>query len=376
MSKGKARAQKTKIDNPSDFILIFCIISLVCIGVVMVFSASIYTSSIEHNDQYYLFKKQLIFAMIGIIAMYMTSKIDYKIYQKYNRVIMAIAIILLILVLFIGQEANGAKRWFNVAGISFQPSEVAKYAVIVFCADYISRQKDEIRTFSKGFLPFMLLMGVMCGLIYLQPNLSTAIVIASIIIAMFFIGGGNLAYIFGAGGILVLAAISAMVFTGWRSDRLTNFFNPESDLAGSGWQTKQSQLALGSGGIFGQGLGNGKQKMFYLPEAQNDFIFAHIGEELGLIGTLLILALFLLLIWRGLRIALYAPDSFSSLVSFGITFIVAIQVMINVSVVTQLIPVTGMPLPFISAGGSSLIFLMAAMGILLNISKKSPITRR
>ncbi len=369
-------SKKSKKSNPSDFILIFCIMSLVCIGVVMVFSASIYTSSIEYNDQYYLFKKQLIFALIGTIAMIITSKIDYRLYQKYSRIIMGIAIVLLILVLFIGSEANGARRWFYIAGVSLQPSEVAKYAVIIFSAANMTKMKEEIRTFTKGFLPFVVLMAVICGLIYLQPNLSTALVMACIIIAMFFIGGGNLAYIFASGGLLVVAALAAMLLTGWRSNRLTSFLDPKADLAGVGWQTKQSKLALGSGGIFGQGLGNGKQKMFYLPEAQNDFIFAHIGEELGLIGTLLILALFLLLIWRGLRIALYAPDTFSSLISFGIIFMVAIQVIINVCVVTQLIPVTGMPLPFISAGGSSLIFLMAGMGILLNISKKTPISRR
>lgn len=376
MSKEKASKEKLSKKNPSDFLLIFCILSLLCIGVIMVFSASIYTSSVKYGDQYHLFKKQLLFGGVGLVAMYIISKIDYKVYQRYNKLILLISVLLLILVLFIGQDLNGARRWFSIGGLSLQPSEIAKYGVIIFCASSLSQMKDNVRSFTKGLLPFLLLIGLISGLIYLQPNLSTALVLAMIIIAMVFVAGGNLGYIMGLGGGLVAAAIYAMLFIGWRKDRVDAFFNPTGNATGSGWQAKQSLLALGSGGIFGQGLGNGKQKMFYLPEPQNDFIFAHIGEELGLIGTLLILSLFLLLIWRGLRIALYAPDTFSSLLSFGIIFMVGIQVLINVCVVTQIIPVTGMPLPFISAGGSSLIFLMGGMGILLNISKSTPINRR
>jgi cell division protein FtsW len=318
----------------------------------------------------------LIFAGVGLLAMYVISKIDYRIYEKYSKPLMIISIILLVLVLFVGEDIKGAKRWFNLGGISLQPSEIAKYAVIIFCASSLSKMQDKVRSFSRGLLPFLLLIGLISGLIYLQPNLSTALILAMIIIAMVFVAGANLGYIMGLGGTLVAGALYAILFIGWRKDRLDAFLDPASNATGAGWQVKQSLLALGSGGIFGQGLGNGKQKMFYLPEPQNDFIFAHIGEELGLIGTLLILSLFLLLIWRGLRISLYAPDSFSSLLSFGIVFMVAVQVIINVCVVTQIIPVTGMQLPFISAGGSSLIFLMGGMGILLNISKTTPINRR
>lgn len=342
----------------------------------MVFSASIYTSSVKYGDQYYLFKKQLIFAVIGLLGMYVISKIDYKIYEKHSKLLLVISILLLILVLFVGGAKKGAVRWFQIGPLSLQPSEVAKYAVIIFCASSLSKMKDQIRSFTKGLLPFLFLIGVVSGLVYIQPNLSTALIIAMIIIAMVFVAGANLGYIMGLGGALVVGAIYAILFTGFRKDRLAAYLDPTANATGAGWQVKQSLLALGSGGIFGQGLGNGKQKMFYLPEPQNDFIFAHIGEELGLIGTLLILSLFLLLIWRGLRISLYAPDTFSSLLSFGIIFMVAIQVIINVCVVTNTIPTTGMQLPFISAGGSSLIFLMGGMGILLNISKTTPINRR
>lgn len=363
--------------NPGDFLLTFSILSLLCIGVIMVFSASIYSSSVNYGDQYYLFKKQLLFAALGLVAMIIVSKINYKVYKRYSTFILGFSILLLILVLFFGKNVNGATRWFEIAGLSLQPSEVAKFGVIIFTAATLSRMKDNIRSFFKGVCPFILLIGVICGLIYKQPNLSTAIVIALIVIGMIFVGGANMAYLFALGGGLVGAVVAAMMFTPWRNDRLNALFNPETtDSLGAGWQAKQSLLALGSGGIFGQGLGNGKQKMFYLPEPQNDFIFAHIGEELGLVGTLLILALFLLLIWRGLRISLYAPDTFASLLAFGIIFMVGIQVVINICVVTHIIPVTGMPLPFISAGGSSLLFLMGGMGILLNISKHTPINRR
>ncbi|MPW25180.1 putative lipid II flippase FtsW [Alkalibaculum sp. M08DMB] len=362
---------------PSDFLLIFCILSLLCIGVIMVFSASIYTSAVKYNgDQYFLFKKQLLFAGVGLIVMMVVSKINYKIYHRYHKIILAISILLLIAVLFVGQELNGARRWFSLGGLSLQPSEIAKYGVVIFCAATLSSMKDQVRSFRKGLLPYLILIGVVSGLIYKQPNLSTALIIAVIVIGMVFVAGGNLGYIMGLGGGLVGAALYAMLFIGWRKDRVESFFDPSANITGSGWQARQSLLALGSGGIFGQGLGNGKQKMFYLPEPQNDFIFAHIGEELGLIGTLLILALFLLLIWRGLRISLYAPDTFSSLLSFGVVLMVGLQVLINVCVVTQIIPVTGIPLPFISAGGSSLLFLMGGMGILLNISKSTPINRR
>lgn len=360
----------------SDFLLTFCILSLVCIGVIMVFSASIYTSSIKYNDQYHLFKKQLQFAGIGLLAMTVISKIDYRLYKKYSKHLIIISIALLILVLIVGEDYNNARRWFSIGGMSLQPSEIAKYGVIIFSAASLSDMKERVRSFTRGFLPSILLIIVVSGLIFVEPNLSTAIVVAIIVIGMFFVAGGNLGYIMGSGGALVVAVIYAMVFSDWRKGRLDAFLNPDANSTGFGWQANQSLLALGSGGIFGQGLGNGKQKMFYLPEPQNDFIFAHIGEELGLLGTLLILCLFLLLIWRGIRIALYAPDTFSSLLAFGIIFMIGIQVLINVCVVTQIIPVTGMPLPFISAGGSSLVFLMSGMGILLNISKKTSITRR
>lgn len=222
---------------------------------------------------------------------------------------------------------------------------------------------------TRGIIPYILLTGIISGLIVLEPDLSTSVLIAAVIFAMLFVAGANLKYIALLGSIAVPALIWLVMAAEYRLERFTSFLDPWADMAGDGYQIIQSLLALGSGGIFGQGLGNGKQKLLYIPEPQNDFIFAHIGEELGLIGTTTILILFILLIWRGIRIALHAPDMFASLYSAGFIFLIAFQVIINVGVATSLLPVTGMPLPFISAGGSSLVFLLGGMGILLNISR-------
>ncbi|NTW72186.1 MAG: putative lipid II flippase FtsW [Eubacteriaceae bacterium] len=361
-----------------DFLLIITIFTLTCIGIVMVFSASLYNSNAIYGDQYYIFRKQFIYTLIGWAAFIIVSRLDYKIYKKYALHLMGISIVLLILVFVpgIGHYANGAWRWIRIGPLQLQSSEVAKLSVIIFMASSLSVMKNQVRGFVTGFLPYMLLLVTVSGLIYIEPNLSTSLIVAAIIIGMLFIAGGNLFYIASLFGGVVSLAVYFIFFTNWRKDRLDAFLDPASNLTGTGWQSRQSILALGSGGIFGQGLGNGKQKMFFLPEPQNDFIFAHIGEELGLIGTLFILALFLLLIWRGLNIAMKAPDTFSSLLAFGLTLMIGIQVVINIAVVTQLIPVTGIPLPFISAGGSSIVFLMTGMGMLFNISRHIPPERR
>ncbi|MBF7097129.1 putative lipid II flippase FtsW [Alkalibacter mobilis] len=376
-NKKQKKSVRRKKTSPSDFWITFCIITLTCIGVMMVFSASIYQSGAIYDDQYAIFQKQLLFSVVGIFTMFFVSRINYKIYQKYAFHLLVLSIVLLLLVFVpgIGHYANGAYRWIRIFGVSLQTSEVAKIAVIIFMAASLTSIKDKVRTFRVGFLPYMFLMVVVCGIIIMQPNLSTTLIIAMIIIGMLFVAGGNMIYLGSLFGSVAAAAVY-LILTGWRKDRWEAFINPESNLTGTGWQSRQSILALGSGGVFGQGLGNGKQKMFFLPEPQNDFIYAHIGEELGLIGTLIILILFLVLIWRGIKVSMEAPDTFSSLLAFGLIFMIGIQVVINIAVVTQLIPVTGIPLPFISAGGTSIVFLMGGMGIMLNISKHIPSKRR
>lgn len=367
--KSTAKSKKNTL-QPSDFWITFCIVALTSIGVIMVFSASIYQSGALYENQYKIFQKQFIFSLLGLVVMLLVSRISYKWYKRYAVLMIGVSFVLLVLVFVpgIGYYANGAYRWIRIFGQTLQTSEVAKIAVIIFMAATLSNMKDEVRSLRKGFLPYMLLLGVFCGVIILQPNLSTAIIIAGLILAMLFAGGGNLLHLFSLLGGIGATGLYMILFT-WRRDRWDDFIAGEANALGTGWQPRQSILALGSGGVFGQGLGNGKQKMFFLPEPQNDFIFAHIGEELGLIGTLIILALFLILIWRGIKVAMDAPDAFSSLLAFGLVILVGLQVVINIAVVTRLIPVTGIPLPFISAGGSSVVILMGGMGILLNISR-------
>ncbi|QSX08920.1 putative lipid II flippase FtsW [Alkalibacter rhizosphaerae] len=364
-----AEKKKKKLYS-GDFWITFCIIALTGIGVIMVFSASIYQSGAIYNDQYTIFQKQFGYALAGLFVMFAASMIPYKIYQRYATILLVISFVSLVLVFVpgIGHYSNGAYRWIKIFGFTLQTSEIAKIAVIIYMAASLTKIKDQVRSFKVGFLPYLLLMGAFSGIIAKQPNLSTAIIIAGLILAMLFAAGGNLFHLIGLLVGIGMTAVYQILFT-WRRDRWDDFLSAESNAMGTGWQPRQSILALGSGGVFGQGLGNGKQKMFFLPEPQNDFIFAHIGEELGLIGTLVILILFLILIWRGIKVSMDAPDTFSSLLAFGLVVLVGLQVIINVAVVTKLIPVTGISLPFISAGGSSVVFLMGGMGILLNISK-------
>jgi cell division protein FtsW len=372
----ETKKPKTK-SYPADFWITFSIVALTSIGVIMVFSASIYQSGVIYDDQYTIFLKQFVYALAGLVVMFGVSFVPYRIYKRYAVSLLIISFILLVLVFVpgIGHYAKGAYRWIKIFGMTLQTSEIAKITVIIFMAASITNMKENVRGFVHGFIPHIALLVVFCGIIYIQPNLSTAIIIACLILAMLFAGGGHLLHLFGLVGAIGAMATYLIFFT-WRRDRWDSFLSAEANAMGTGWQPRQSILALGSGGVFGQGLGNGKQKMFFLPEPQNDFIFAHIGEELGLIGTLIILALFLILIWRGIKVAMEAPDSFGSLLAFGLVVLVGLQVVINIAVVTRLIPVTGIPLPFISAGGSSVVFLMAGMGILLNISKHIPQKRR
>ncbi|HCX64620.1 MAG TPA: putative lipid II flippase FtsW [Eubacteriaceae bacterium] len=367
-----------KKNYPMDFWLLFAVIALTSLGVIMVLSASIYNASGTYNDQFYVFRRQFLFALMGIVALLIISRIDYKMYKRFAFALLLLSIMALGLVFVPGIRyyANGAYRWIQIAGITIQPAEIVKVTLILFMAASLANIKDGVRRFFSGYLPYLLLVGIISLLIYFQPNLSMIVLIGGIAVAMLFAAGGNIIHLMGTAGALVSVAAYAMFFTDWRKDRLDVFLNPGSDVSQAGWQAQQSILALGSGGVFGQGLGNGKQKMYFLPEPQNDFIFAHMGEEVGLIGLLIVLALFILVLWRGIVISLQAPDDFGALTAFGITFMIGMQVIINVAVVTQLIPVTGIPLPFVSAGGTSLLILMASVGILLNISKHIPTKRR
>lgn len=357
-----------------DFVLTIVVLGLVVFGVIMVFSSSYYSAINDTGDPYSYLKKDIFWALLGLGAMLFCALFDYRVYAKAAPTILIVSLVLLALLFTpLGVTRNYATRWIGVGEFTVMPGEIAKIAAIIFVSWFLSKDPKRIKSFSKGIVPMMGLCAVYFGLIILQPNLSTAITICGIIIGIMFVAGLNIAYL---GGIVGLGAvgITFMILTdedGYRLKRLTSFLDPFQDPLGDGYQVIQSLLALGSGGLFGVGLGKSIQKTLYLPEPQNDFIFAIIGEELGYIGCLLLIACYIILIWRGTHIALNAPDMFGTLLASGITTMLAIQVVLNIAVVTSSMPPTGITLPFVSYGGNALMLFMGSMGILLNISRHS-----
>lgn len=360
-----------KSKNNYDFTLLVTVLILLAIGVTMVFSSSSVASFMKYNDRYHYLKSQGIYAIIGIFAMMFFSRFNYKIFGKFSGYLVILSIVLLIAVFIPGLSygAKGAIRWIKIGPLTLQPSELAKFALIIFISYGISRNKNRIKSFSKGVLPYIGLMGIYAVLIILEPNKSMAMIMVMLTFALLFVGGAKITHLLVWAVPIIPGALYIIVKDKYSLLRMTSYMNPWADPLKSGYQLIQSLFALGSGGIFGLGLGNSRQKFFYIPEPQNDFIFSIIGEELGFIGTATIVILFMLLIWRGLRIALACPDTFGSLMATGITCMIGIQVALNIMVATGLIPTTGVSLPLISSGGSSLLFVMVNMGILLNISK-------
>lgn len=355
-----------------DFSLLITVLILLAIGITMVFSASAASSYIKYNDSYLYLKSQGLFAIISIFAMWIFSKLDYKVLGRYAVLFVVLSIILLIVIFIpgLGYEAGGATRWLKVGPWTLQPAEFAKTALIIFMAKLLSRKDNNIKSFTKGVIPYLLLMFVYFALIILQPNMSMAGSIVIITFLMLFVAGAKILHLALCVAPVVPAVIYLVKNESYRLNRWLSYRDPWADPLKTGYQAIQSLLALGSGGIFGLGLGNSRQKFFYIPEAQNDFIFSIIGEELGFIGAATVILLFLFLIWRGIRISLYAPDLFGCLLAAGITSMIGIQVAINIAVVTVSMPTTGVNLPLISSGGSSLLFVMANLGVLLNISSQ------
>ena len=381
--QNKAKSIKRTKKSQMDFILIIIIIILLSFGIVMILSASAPSALAETGDSYTYVTKQMIFAVIGLGVMWFVSKIDYRIYKKFYWLIywVSIGALLLVLIPGLGSSGGGAKRWINLGFTQFQPSEITKIGMIIFYAGYLTDHKDDLRSFKKGFiLPLLYILPPVAIALLIQNHLSVGIVMSGITFVMMLMAGCRLIYfivaglIVGGGGIAALAAYFSMAGdaagdANFRLGRILNYMDPWQDPTGTGWQTIQSLYAIGSGGLFGVGLGESKQKYLYVSEPQNDFIFAILAEELGFIGCILVLVLFALFIWRGIIIAMKAPDMFGSLLATGITTLVMVQVAINIGVVTNTIPNTGMSLPFFSAGGTALIILLAMCGILLNISK-------
>ncbi len=362
------------LENPIDYTLLMTVLLLLTLGLIMVLSASSPTSLAETGKSYKYFMKQSIFAVIGVSAMWFISKIDYRFYKKFYKIAYIIAIILLSSVLLFGKTLNGAKRWIYITeSLSFQPSELVKFCMIIFYAGLLTKNRDELKKITTGWLKNLLWLVPIIGLLIVEPHLSASIVIIGICVVMMTIAGCKLWQIIIPG---ISIGIPSLGIAIWKIPkfshalkRITTFIDPWQDQLGKGWQVIQSLYAIGSGGLFGTGLGQSKQKYLYLPEPQNDFIFSVIAEELGFIGCTFVIVLFAIFIWRGILIAMRAPDMFGSLVAVGITAMVGIQVIINIAVVTSSMPATGMPLPLFSYGGTALFIMLCEMGVLLNISR-------
>ncbi|MEW5953396.1 MAG: putative lipid II flippase FtsW [Bacillota bacterium] len=365
---------RAKRNSPPDFLLFLSVMMLLSIGLIMVFSSSYYFAmDPPFNDKFYFFQKQLISAVLGFGALLFFMNFNYRQLKGYVNLILGSAFLFLVLVMFIGDEYLGSQRWLTLGPIpSFQPSEMAKICIIIYTAYGLSLKREQIRDFFQGIGPYLLISGFAAGLILMQPDLGTAATLMGTVTVMFFAAGARIRDL----GLLGLAGAGAVVvaiyFAPYRMRRFLAFLDPESDPTGAGWQILNSLMALGSGMLVGTGLGQGKHsKLLYLPERHTDFIFASIGEELGFIGGSVVILLFIMFIWRGFKIAVTAPDAFGSLLAAGLVCGIALQAVINIGVVTSSLPITGITLPLVSYGGTSLVFTMAGVGIILNISRYS-----
>ena len=358
-----------------DYGILLTVTLLCAFGLVMVFSASYYYAQNyagANYDGYFYLKKQAVYMLIGYPIMLLLSFFDYRRLEKYKVIGFLVSVVLLVAVLIFGEELNGGKRWLKIAGQSIQPSEIAKFGMMLYMCAFMSKKHAIMRDFKRGMLPMLLVIGVICGLIMLQPNMSMAVIVGMMGYALLFAGGADIKQMLLLGVVLVALFVLFAVIEPYRFARLTSFRDPWNDGdggLGSGYQLIQSLYALGSGGLFGLGLNNSRQKLLYMTYGESDFIFAILGEELGFVGAVAVMCAYGFIIFRGLRTALRCRDRFGSLLATGITVVFALQVFVNIGVVTGSMPTTGQALPFISAGGSSLLIFLAAMGVLLNISR-------
>ncbi|MCK9431731.1 MAG: putative lipid II flippase FtsW [Candidatus Omnitrophica bacterium] len=344
---------------------------LVCVGIVMIYSSSSIYAWERYGDSFYFLRRHLFFLFAGVALAFLAMIVDYHFLKKHahHMIWLALALLVLVLVPGLGREVSGAQRWFRFKFISFQPSEFANLALIVYIADFISRKEDKIKMLLEGFTPAICMLGVVALLILLQPDLGTVIALSVVVLTMLFIAGARGKYILN----LILCSLPALYFlvfsVPYRRARILAFLNPWLDPKGMGFQIIQSQIAIGSGGVFGRGLGHSQQKLFYLPAAHTDFIFSIIGEELGLLGNLGVIVLFLIFIQQGLKIIKNAQDRFGYFLALGLVLMISVKAIINIGVSCGIFPTKGLPLPFISYGGSSLIFDMVSLGILINIAR-------
>lgn len=378
MDRFKRGARKNQ-ESFSDYTLLFIVLFLLAFGLVMLYSTSAYDANLTYNDSAYLFRKQIYSTLAGLVVLFIVSHLPYHLWERFAVIGYGVSVALVLLIIPFGIEANGAKRWLRVFGISLQPAEVAKLAMILFLAYLICKMGRNIRTM-KGFLVVLGAAAPISGLIYvITRNLSSAIIIMGIAVVMLFVACPDYKR-FIILGLIGIAGVAGIVFLivkmsesgsvgSFRGERILAWLDPEAYASGKGFQTLQALYAIGSGGILGKGLGQSMQKLGFLPEAQNDMIFSIICEELGLFGAIAVLMMFILLIWRCMIIANNAPDLFGALLVVGVMGHIAIQVILNVAVVTNTIPNTGISLPFISYGGSSVMFLLAEIGIVFSVGR-------
>jgi len=366
-------AEKKIPDAGYDYMILIPAILLITLGLIAVYSASSHLAEHRLGDSYYYLKKQVLFCMIGIGLMVLTRYIPCTLYGKlvYPLLLISISLLVLLFVPGLGRKVGGAYRWMSIRNISFQPSELAKFSLAVYMAYSMSKKGKEMGNFSRGLLPHLLVAGLFMGLIVLQPDLGSAVIIGGGILIALFVGGVRMYHLI----IILLLSTPLLAWLVYQADyrvkRWLAFLNPWEDPQGIGFQIIHSFLAFGSGGIFGAGLGNSKQKLFYLPEPHTDFALSIIGEELGLVGVSAIIVLFGILITGGIRVALKAKDLYSTYLAVGFTSFIGLQVLINMGVVMGLLPTKGLTLPLISYGGSSLLITLASIGVLLNISSRS-----
>jgi len=355
-----------------DVTLLFCVLFLVGIGIVMVYSASSALALKKFGSDTYFLKRQATFSLMGMIALVVCGHIPLGLYRKLAYPLLGIAIVLLLLVPFshMGVAAGGAKRWLSIMGFSFQPSEIARQAMVIYLAYSMSKKQAQIKEFSIGFLPHIIVLAIMTVLILMQPDFGSVVILAAVTWILLFVGGVRLRYLLSSVLALLPLAYYVLINADYRVRRIASFLDPWQYPTEDGYQIVHSLMAFGTGGIWGTGIGRGYQKLFYLPEPHTDFIFSVIGEELGLFGILFIIALYTLILWRGICIARNSEDSFATFMAIGITAALLLQVCVNMGVTLGLLPTKGLTLPFLSYGGTSLLMNMASVGILMNIGAR------
>jgi cell division protein FtsW len=355
-----------------DLVLLGAVLTLLCVGTVEIYSASAVNAASKMGSSTYFLTRHLVYLGMGFFAMFVAIRTDFSILRRLTYPMLGGALFMLVAVLFIGHRVGGAIRWFHLGPMSFQPVELAKLALVCYLANSLARKREKVRTFTVGFMPHLAVCGLMMVLLLKQPDLGSSLILGATTLIMLFVAGTRVSYILLAVMAAAPIVYQAVVGTPWRLKRMIAFLDPWQFREGVGYQITESLISIGSGGFFGLGLGDGKQKLFYMPEAHNDFIMSNIGEELGFVGFAVVLSCYVIILWRGVRAALNARDAFGTFLAFGLTSIFCLQALVNTGVVLGALPAKGLTLPFVSYGGTSLVMAMFFAGVILNVSKRAP----